>query len=350
MFLTKNKKNKVNPSFILELTKKCNQDCLYCYNVWKADDTYPREELDTDNYIALLDKIINEVRPKRLTLSGGEPLLREDIFEIIDFINKKGIDINIITNGTLLNKEKINNLLEKGVKLFELSLLGSTPEIHEGLTNYKNSWEKIIANIKEIKKQGGKIVAVVVLTKKNINDVKNIIEILIALDVNGIMVNRVNIGGRGIRYMDKLIPEANDLEKAFEIINSLSEEYEIPITAGTTIPPCIIDTSKYNNIKFGYCQVGKEYPYYAIDPLGNLRPCNHSRLILGNIFSQNLKEIFNNDLLSDYRKAHPEECEGCSKLFDCQGGCKASAEVCFGNCKKMDPFVKKNWKNVIQGI
>jgi len=96
-------KKKNRPIFILEVETKCNQDCSYCYNIWKANQDYNYGKLFLSEYLKAIDKIIKEGKPKNITITGGEPMLREDIFEIIEFIRKKRVPVNIITNGTLLS-------------------------------------------------------------------------------------------------------------------------------------------------------------------------------------------------------------------------------------------------------
>lgn len=339
---------KSEPFYVLEITKQCNLNCKYCYNVWKANPNYPKQELTAQEWQRLIDKLIDEVKPRFLTISGGEPLLRSDIFKILDHIKSHKLRINLLTNGTLLTKEIIHKCLDCGVVLFEIPLLSASALIHDNLTNYQGSWEKVIQSIAEIKSQKGKVAVVIVITKQNISDIRDTIEVAIALGVDSIMVNRFNVGGQGIKHKEDLLPSIEELKKSLNIVDELANEYEIPVSSAVSITPCLIDFKKYRNISFAYCQIGRKYPYYAIDPAGNVRPCNHSALIIGNFLNSSMKEILQNDLLLDYEKARPQECKGCSKLYECQGGCKAAAEVCYGDYRKMEPFVARNFQGILE--
>lgn len=338
-------KNKL--TFVLELTKQCNNNCQYCYNVWKANKSYPKHELSTEEWKKILDRVTKETKPKLIALSGGEPLLRNDFFEILKHINKKGVKTTLITNGTLLTKEVIKKCLDYGVINFELPLLSDKPEIHDALTRNKGSWDKVIQNIIEIKKQGGSLAVVFVIVKSNVNRVKETMKISIALDADSILANRFNVGGEGIKYKDKLAPSPQELDKAYSEIDSLAEEYEIRVNSGIPVPRCIMDTSRYKQINFFNCPRGGDYSYYAIDPAGNVRPCNHSSLILGNLLHLKTTEIINSKKVIDYFQACPEECNGCHLENECKGGCRAAAEVYYGEFKKLDPFVADNFKGVI---
>jgi radical SAM protein with 4Fe4S-binding SPASM domain len=339
---------KGNISYALELTKHCNNNCKYCYNIWKANKGYPKEELSTNQWKIIIDKVVSETNPRLLAISGGEPLLRKDIFEIISYIKKHNIQANLITNGTLLTKEIIKQCLASGIRLFELPLLSSSPKIHDELTRNPGAWKKVITSIAKIKKLNGLLSIVIIITKQNAADIKNITELAIALEADSILCNRFNVGGMGIQYKNELTPTLSDLEKAYYEINNLAKEYEISVSSGIPIPPCILDMAKYENIRISQCQIGGNNPYYAIDPAGNLRPCNHSSLILGNLLDNSVSEILKTSGFLEYITSCPKECHGCTELLNrCRGGCMASAEVYFRDYEKLDPFVLDNFKGVI---
>lgn len=334
-------------TFVLELTKQCNNNCKYCYNVWKTSKSYPKYELSTDEWKKIIDKIVKETKLKLIAISGGEPLLRKDFFQILIYLKRKKIPVTLITNGTLLSRELIKKCLECGVKNFELPLLSDESEIHDKLTKNRGSWKKVIHNINEIKKQKGKLAIVFVMVKQNVAKIKETMEMAIALGADAILANRFNVGGEGIKYKKELSILPRELKKAYSEINTLAEEYEIKVNSGIPVPQCIIDTSKYKNINFFNCPRGGDYSYYAIDPSGNIRPCNHSSLILGNILQQSISDIIKGNLCIDYFQSCPYACKECKLENECGGGCRAATEVYYGDLKKQDPFVAENFKGVI---
>lgn len=85
-----------------------------------------------------------------------------------------------------------------------------------------------------------------------------------------------------------------------------------------------------------------ERAYYTLDPLGNLRPCNHSDLILGNLFERSFPEIIALERMQAFIEARPALCDPCPKRNECQGGCKAAAQVCTGSLSAEDPFLYHN--------
>ena len=90
------------------------------------------------------------------------------------------------------------------------------------------------------------------------------------------------------------------------------------------------------------CSVGGPQAYYALDPLGNVRPCPVSRTMLGNIRRTQFAAIAEAMLMKDYINARPDVCTDCESEEECMGGCKAAAEVCFGSPWHCDPFLEAN--------
>lgn len=111
------------------------------------------------------------------------------------------------------------------------------------------------------------------------------------------------------------------------------------ISCSIAMPPCLLDTKRYKRLTFGFCAAGTKRAYYTLDPLGNVRPCNHSPTILGNIRETTLADMLPGETMRRFCAARPAFCGGC-KLEDlCQGGCKAAAEACFGDVSAADPFL-----------
>ncbi|TET34383.1 MAG: radical SAM protein [Planctomycetota bacterium] len=325
-------------TMIFEVTQKCNHDCLHCYNVWKNPAPYPTGELGTDETLAMLSKLLDETGATSVTLTGGEPLLRKDIFDIVDFLDEKNVSVNLITNGTLLNEKTIGRFGSK-IDVYELPLLSVEAEIHDRMSGSAGAFDKVTMAIADLKTAGAKIVTVFVATKLNLDTWPETAELAFALGVDAIMFNRFNPGGEGFKNFDMLQATPEQLSRALDHADGFSKEYEMPISCSIAMPPCLFETSKYENLTFGFCAAGTERAYYTLDPLGNLRPCNHSATILGNIRETGFWEMADGGLMKDFTAACPEFCSGCRLERECLGGCKAAAEVCIGSPADLDPFI-----------
>jgi radical SAM protein with 4Fe4S-binding SPASM domain len=330
-------------SLIVELTQRCNHACLHCYNVWQGPqvEPYPRGEQGTREMITLLGKALDETTCNHVTLTGGEPLLRSDLFEILEFLHRRHIHISVISNGHLLDESGIKTMLQLGVGLFELPLLSHQAGIHDYLSGSAGAWQAVLRAMTGIRHQHGQVVASFVATRRNIQDLRETIRLAFAFGARGLMFNRFNPGGRGRLHIDELLPSVEELSQALEVAEAAVKEFHFPISSSIPIHPCLINTSRYPHVGFGYCAAGSERAYYTLDPLGNLRPCNHSNQILGNIMNEAFAELVSAERISSFMNALPSHCRDCSLRQECQGGCKASAQVCYGSLHEEEPFLRQ---------
>jgi radical SAM protein with 4Fe4S-binding SPASM domain len=329
-------------SLIFEVTQRCNHACRHCYNVWQAGSSYPRGELDTARTLDLLAKALDETDCRHVTLTGGEPLLRSDLAEILEFLQQRQIRVTVISNGRLLDESRTASLIQLGVGLFELPLLSHTRAIHDELSGLPGAWDAVLSAIANVRKQHGQVVVVIVATRKNIDHLYETIRLAFAFGVRGIMLNRFNPGGRGRENMGELLPSAEQVRRALVIAEAAAVEFNLPISCSIPIQPCLIDASRFPHLGFGFCAAGSEHAYYTLDPLGNLRPCNHTDIILGNLFEASFGDLIDSKQMQVFACAAPPFCENCPQLAECQGGCKASAQVCFGSLTAQEPFLRYN--------
>ena len=326
-------------SFVFEVTQRCNHDCLHCYNAWKNAAPYPMGELDTAGTLDILGRMLDQTRAKLVTLSGGEPLLRKDLFEIAEFLFLRRASVNLITNGSLVTEEVVKRLAGGRVGIWELPLLSVERAIHDRMSGSQGAFDKVTMAIAELKAARQRVVCVLVATKLNLPTWRETAELAIALGADGIMFNRFNPGGTGGRNIGLLQAGPAELTAAMDEAEELSERYQISISCSIAMPPCLFDTKRYKRLTFGFCAAGTERAYYTLDPVGNVRPCNHSPTILGNIRQTTFAEMAAGEKMRAFMAARPAFCGGCRYELQCQGGCKAAAEACFGSASERDPFL-----------
>lgn len=341
------KKHAPHQYLLFELTKACQNDCMFCYNVWKEVDDYPEEELSTEQALRVIDNVIRGSDCKYIALTGGEPLLKKGIFDISSHITEKGVTVVLITNGGLLTEKHVAKCMKNGIKYFEISLHGHKPEIHDKLVRRQGSFEEAIDAILNIKSAGAQVNTVFVATKDNINSFKEYVELNAMLKVDWILFNRVACGGNCLHNWMSLAPSPQELERAFDVGAPLVEKYKIGLSAGVQIQPCLVDLSKYDNIASSFCPLNehdRSHTYFAIDPAGNLRMCNRSTTILGNLLEEPFADLANRKEVHEFCKAIPEFCRSCELAKVCAGGCKADAFSYYGTLGKPDPYLEM-WKD-----
>lgn len=329
-------------SLIFEVTQQCNHACGHCYNVWQGGSSYPRSELDTSRTLELLAKALKETDCPHVTLTGGEPLLRKDLFEILEFLQRRHVRMTLISNGRLLDGDMVAHLMERGVGLFELPLLSHRREVHDELSGVKGAWDRVLAAMAEARLRHAQVVAAFVATRRNIDHIYETLRMAFAFGARGVMLNRFNPGGRGRANLEELLPSVNQMKQALETAEAASVEFNLPISCSIPIQPCLIDTSRFPHLGFGYCSAGTERAYYTLDPLGNVRPCNHTDISLGNLFEASFADLVEGREMAGFKCARPDHCRGCAKEAECQGGCKASAQVCYGSLLEEEPFLHLN--------
>lgn len=335
-------------SLIFEVTQQCNHACRHCYNVWHANPAYPQGILDTKRTLDLLAQVLDETICPHVTLTGGEPLMRQDLLKILEFLQRRHIRTTVISNGRLLDRARIGSLLDHGVGLFELPLLSHNRAVHDELSGISGAWDRVLAAMAEIRLQHGQVVTAFVATQLNIDHLYEAIRLAFAFGARGIMLNRFNPGGRGRAYLEELLPTASQVEKALRVAESASQEFGLPISCSIPIQPCLIDTSRFPHLGFGFCSAGSDRAYYTLDPLGNVRPCNHTDFILGNLFETSIPELIAGEKMCAFKRTIPAYCQPCSRREECQGGCKASAQVCYGSLEAEEPFLRLNRPPVSQ--
>ncbi|MDQ7780319.1 MAG: radical SAM protein [Planctomycetota bacterium] len=329
-------------SMIFEVTQRCNHACLYCYNVWHIENVdYPRGELDTEGTKRLIREIVRQTKCRQLTFTGGEPFLRSDLLDLISFTRGLGVTPSLISNGSLVDDEAAKAAIARGVSLFEFPLLSSDRKVHDHLSQ-SDCYDRATEAIANVKFHGGMAVAVFVGTKLNIDGFKDVVELAIALGCDSVMFNRMNVGGRGCKHVAELLPSAEQVARALDTAEAMMEKYGIGISCSIPVQPCIVDITKYKKLHFGYCAAGTKRSYYTVDPIGNVRMCNHTPSILGNILTDDFSRLARGKTARDFVRARPASCTGCALEDTCLGGCKAAAEACYGSLTREEPFLGCN--------
>jgi len=156
------------------------------------------------------------------------------------------------------------------------------------------------------------------------------------------MYNRVNLSAYDLLLADRLLPTPHMIRENLTTLDEIGGKYRFSIAVSVVIEPCVVDTRPFRNIHFGWRPLAGENAYFTIDPSGDLRICNHSPVVLGNIRRGGFTEIYrNHPYVQVFRDLWPAECDECDPELRtmCKGGCKAAAEQCYGTLSRLDPFV-----------
>lgn len=330
---------KTIPHISLELNNSCNQDCVFCYN--HIPHSTPAQKSNYTKIKRLLKAIYSQAQVQNITFTGGEPLLESRLSELVLYAKMKKSITSIISNGTLFTEENISNLLTVKNNLFQLPIHSADSQIHDKMTRLPGSHIKSSKAILRLSQSGAVIVAVVVLTKHNIERISNTLEYIQRLGISQISIDRYNIGGKSVNNFQDILPTSLELKNAYHLINEISLQNKLIISSNVCTPHCILDPREFPHIKFGNCAANPlQFPLTA-DLEGNLRVCNHSPKIAGNIYEQNIFDILNSSYVKSWAENIPSFCCDCGLWLLCRGGCRAAAEQSGLNNSYPDPIIEK---------
>jgi PqqA peptide cyclase len=226
-------------SIVWEVTSRCDQECLYCYNIWTTGGPTRPVDLDTNGAKRVLANLAaGAPRLKSLTLSGGEPLLRDDLATLIAEARSllPHTQINIATNGRNLDRDKANGLKAAGIAVIQLTLLSANPKTHDSLTGRPGSFDRVIAAIACAKAAGMLVAVFFVAMRRNIPDFSGAARLALAVGADTVIFNRFQPGGRALELWKELTPAVSQLEEATAQIADLRKIAQISF--GTILPPC----------------------------------------------------------------------------------------------------------------
>ncbi len=299
----------------IEVTYSCNENCIFCYNP-------KREKLGDLSEIDQLVRLVAESQIPHVYLIGGEPSLLPvgKLNEYIEILFDHS-SVTIVTNGL----RRLKGISSK-LACFGVPIHGSNAETHELMNQSKGSFEKTLETIRHYVDENHDVRCIPVLTGYNYDQMYDIISIAANLGMESIYVDRYEDGGIGAINSDgyRLKPTREQFHIAVGQIIQAKHDFAVfegRVGFGTAIPYCLDERMITEGITSN-CGVGTYF--CAINPKGELRLCNQSQLIFGNIKNEPIEVIWNKPSLDVFRDLAwvSEPCKSCVLLLDCTGGCK----------------------------
>jgi len=301
----------------IDLTERCNLRCIHC----RVSTSHEKvNELPLEKVKQLMDEFA-DLKVIQIIFSGGEPFIREDIFEILSYTTKKGIpDIIVVSNGILLDSDKIEKLKSTGVKKVTISLDG-LKEVHDRIRG-KGTFDKTIENLKNLIKEDFEVSVTMILTKLNKNDFLKLSKFLKKLGVKKVNAGNLMPCGRGEELWAQSL-ETKEKEELFsksKRINLVFKKEFISFESSFLTKPNISPSEKKIMQFFG-CRGGRIY--CAVLSNGDVVACKMlPNLIAGNVFKNSFKDIWSLDKnWAVWRKNKLYgKCKICKYGLACRGG------------------------------
>jgi radical SAM protein with 4Fe4S-binding SPASM domain len=327
------------PHISIEITSQCNLACRYCYNPWKRPGHSSPVKNSYPKAMKLLKHLFKIAEIDHVTFTGGEPFLAERFAEIVLYTRLKKKTITLISNGNIASDEDYKTMLSLGVGLFEFPLHSRDPKIHDSMTCARGSWERAMHSMKFVTEHGGYVVPVIVITRANYLQVSDTLTFLNKLGYSRIMLNRYNIGGTGIGHPEDLALAGEELKNTFRQAHETCEKLQLSVTSNVCTPFCLLNPGDYPRIGFGSCSTNVLQKPLTLDLDGQLRLCNHSPVIAGNIFKDKLETILSSAYVNDWVRMVPAICKDCTLWAKCLGGCRAASEQLGLTLDTVDPIL-----------
>ncbi len=326
---------------VIEVTEACPHACLHCYNYWR-EHRAPLKDPETLSRAEILDlvrKVRREAPIETVALSGGEPLLRPDLPDLVTDLVQDGLNVVVITSGALLTDKRVARFPEGS--LFEITLFSTMASLHDRIAGRRGAFQRVLAGALSVRRHHCELAAAVVVTCLNAHDVGPTIELALALGANGVLLNRVNLNRITLSSAQQLAPSAEQLAAALDAADTVARETGAMVAAAVPVPPCVVDGRRYQHLHFGWCPRGNDDSYYTISHNGLVRPCNHASVILGDLRTQGFAEIVDGAQAANFWAPIPPACRACRHPLrdQCRGGCPAASHECYGTRTRWDPYV-----------
>ncbi len=326
------------------VTRRCNLECTHCYlpaNTRKESPPISApDELTGAEAFQLIDQIACVNPEVMLILSGGEPLLREDLFELSAYATKKGMMVVVGSNGLLIDETVARKLKLSGVSGISISLDSVHPAVHDTIRSRPGAWEKAVAAIRHCNNAGLSVQINVVVTKKNRDQLPELIAYSRSLGAKVFSPFFLVCTGRGEELTD-ISPQ--QYEKVLSVIvesQGRHRDMMIRTRCAPTIRRILYERNPESPlIKMGTggCLAGRSY--CRIAPEGGVTPCPYMPLEAGNVRNRDFKDIWSDsEIFNSLRKpALKGKCKECTFSLLC-GGCRARAYAVHKDYLDADPW------------
>lgn len=302
-----------------ELTYNCNNRCVFCYN---SEMTNTYKEINTQEAILIIRDLAS-CGILSINFNGGEPLMRDDFFEIVKVADECGLDIHMNTNANLINEANIKNIA-KYFPAVCTTILAPDAYTHDKLSGRKGAFQAAKRGIQLLQENSVYVAVNIMLSRLNIDEIYDTYDFLRSLDVRSVLITRYvpcknNIKGLSItdqQFLDAIqkIYDYNVAHQCFDRI-AFPQPFKLCHVSGK-LQKQIADSNIACTI--GLCTA-------SISPNGDLTPCNLVKTpVLGNLLNEHINELWKRfDGETYFGKEHLEsKCSTCTLLPSCGGGCK----------------------------
>jgi PqqA peptide cyclase len=320
-------------ALLAELTYRCPLRCPYCSNPLEL--ARYRDELDT----ATWERVLAEAAALgvvQVHFSGGEPLVRRDLTELVRHARQLDLYSNLSTGATLADQATLEDLRESGLDALQVSLLDASPEGNDWLAGSTSFDRKRLA-VEAARRLGFPVTLNVVLHRHNLDRIEEIIDLACRWDVDRLELAHVQYTGWAFRNRSALLPTREQVERAAEVVDRVRNRLSGRPDILHVLPDYFQQYPKA-------CLHGWGRVFLTVAPDGAVLPCQTSReipgLVFPNVRESSLEDIwFRAPVFQRFRGTDwmPEPCRSCDRRETDFGGCRCQAFLLAGDPAATDP-------------
>lgn len=323
---------------LAELTYSCPLQCPYCSN--PMDFAKVKDELTTEEWINVF-KQARKMGATQLGLSGGEPMTRPDLVELIKAARDLGFYTNLITSGVGLNSTKVAEFKEAGLDHIQVSFQASSEDLNNLLAG-TDAFKHKIEMAKAVKANGYPMVLCFVTHRQNIDQVDEILDLCIELEADYVELATTQYYGWAMHNRDQLMPMKEQLVRAEAIAHQYQKDQKGKMKIYYVVPDYYEDRPKA-------CMNGWGNIFLTVTPDGTALPCHAARelpgMTLPNVKEMAVKEIWEDS--TDFNMFRgfdwmQEPCRSCDEKEKDFGGCRCQAYMLTGDPTNADPVCSKS--------
>ncbi len=306
----------------IAVTYRCNLSCAFCYAACgcKKDEAHP--DTTAARLKEVLDIISKEALVPSVSFTGGEPVLRPELPELIAHAKSLGMWANLITNGTLLTPEKVSQLKAAGLDSAQVSIEGGTAGTHDRLVRSPGAFDAAVSGIKNLVKAGLRVHTNTTVSALNKDSLPEIVELVKSLGLGKFSMNMLMpVGSAGANLKETFI-SYTEIGPVIERVQGLAERAGLEFMWYSPTPMCV-----FNPVARGLGNKGCAAcdGLLSLAPNGDILPCSSYPKPMGNILEHKcafltLWESGPFKFFQEKGFAH-EICRRCEDLAVCNGGC-----------------------------
>lgn len=322
----------MNPQAVIWLmNSRCNLNCVHCY----ASRFLGMRELSLEEKLRLIRELA-EAGVRYVGLTGGEPLLSEDLEPCIKELYDRGVECSVNTNGVLLNERFARLFRRYDVYVF-LSVDGASREVHEGIRG-EGTWERLMRGAEAVRREGVEFSTIMAISKLNYFEAGGYVELAERLGADSAcMIPIVPVG----RANPGIAPDVSELIAALKSAEEAAKSLGYWMTVWCYVPAKLFIDPRYVST-WADCRRGK---VVDIDPAGNLLLCDVLDVSSGNVkmgFRKALEKYFESEHVRKVMNPKLKEpCKSCGLRDVCMGGCYARSYIAYGTFDGPDPYCPK---------